>query len=325
MTRRFLMLAASAGFSIFLVVLLFRVQHITVADVVNALAATPPMLLGTVLAMTLANQLAGVARWRAANAWLSPDSPHMTFIAMLEATTWGAFLGQLIPPQFSMSFARWAASRHSSAVGVTLYEGVFDFVILTSGALAALAVLVLGAGSEISLPLFVGGIFAGCISIRWVMSAGCVIARRYSATHLPGRKQAEQLSPALRRASNAPARTLAVLCAWSFVRMTLLALRMVIVAVTLIPGLHWVTVLVGYPIVGLAVSVPFLPAGLGLAEWSWTGLLSLAGATASVAALTAVVFRIINFVALCGITLLATMLGRSSSLMTVKQASARQS
>jgi uncharacterized membrane protein YbhN (UPF0104 family) len=319
-TRRILMLLGSFALAIFLVVLLFKLQHITLGELAVAIGNTPVWLLVTVCALTLGNQLAGVARWRVANAWLSPNSPRMTFVAMLEATTWGAFLGQLVPPQFSMTFARWAAVRHGSVVGVTLYEGLFDFVVLTSGAVAALAVLVLSAGSGNSLLLLLGAILAGCLSVRWAMSIGHAITRRCSAMHLPGKGLAERLSPALERASNAPARTLAVLCVWSFARMMMLALRTALVAAALLPGIHWETVLIGYPAVGLAVSVPFLPGGLGLAEWSWTGLLVLAGATAPTAALTALVFRVLNFVALCATVAVTTLLARSGRVSSGRPA-----
>jgi uncharacterized membrane protein YbhN (UPF0104 family) len=324
-TKRILPAIASAALAIFLVVLLFRVHNITLGDIGDALATTPPWLLAAVFALTFGNQLAGVARWRAATTWLSPATPRMNFAAMLEATTWGAFLGQLIPPQFSMAFARWAVARNGAAVGVTLYEGLFDFVILGSGALAALAVFTLGLGASASLALFLFAILLGCLSVRWVMKIGHVFTARLAATQMPGAGLAARVSAPLERASRAPAGILATLSVWSFARMALLALRTVVIARAFLPGAHWTTVMIGYPVVGLAVSVPFLPGGLGLVEWSWTGLLVLAGAGASAAALAALVFRIINFLAICGVVLVTTAIGRLSRATPPSPAGAPQS
>jgi hypothetical protein len=321
MKRRILLLAGSTGLAVALIALLFRSMRVGLDDLFVTLGTMPGWLLAAVCLLTFANLMAAVARWYTAAAWLSPTAPKIGYLAMLEATAWGAFLGQLIPPQFSMSISRWAAARNGAAVGVTLYEGLFDFVILGSGAVAALAALGFQTTNGASMLLFGLAILLGCISIRWMMAAGCKLAALLAATHLPGARLAAVLAVPLDRASQAPAGTLAALLAWSFFRMVLLSLRTVLIACILLPGIEWGTVAIGYPIVGLAISVPFLPAGLGLVEWTWTGLLVSAGALAPAAAIAAVSIRLVNLAALAIVVLalLPFRMGRSPA-MQVKEA-----
>ncbi len=114
---------------------------------------------------------------------------------------------------------------------------------------------------------------------------------------------AARLSMALHRASKAPAATLLVLSGWSFLRLVLLSVRGFLIAIAFLQNINGVTVLVGYPVIGLTKGLPGLPGGLGLSEWTWTGLLVLAGAAAPAAALTAITIRIVNFAGLVTIML----------------------
>ena len=100
-------------------------------------------------------------------------------------------------------------------------------------------------------------------------------------------------------ASKAPARVLAELTGWSIARMALLAFRLILIAMVFAPGIEVLLVAIGYPIVGLTSAVPILPGGLGLTEWSLTGLLVHAGAKgAAAAALIAIMVRLIVLAAL---------------------------
>ena len=51
------------------------------------------------------------------------------------------------------------------------------------------------------------------------------------------------------------------------------------------------------PVVSLLSLIPLTPANLGIAEWGWTGLLALAGESALFAALFALGFRLLVFIA----------------------------
>lgn len=289
--------------ALFLVASLFQMLGITLADVGRMIEAAPAWIFVAVSAITLANLVIGVARWQTAKAWLSPASPPVAFGTLLEATTWGALLGQVTPPQLSMSVARWVAVRNSASVGVTLYEGLFDLVALGSGAIAGIAILELHLGSSASVALFILASLAGCLSVRKAMSAGHLLCRHFSRGGTRGAILAANLADAFERAGSAPVKTLTILSAWSFARVLLLSVRALLVATAFLDHFNGVTVLIGYSVIGLIKGLPVMPAGLGIAEWTWTGLLVLAGAAAPAAAVTAVAFRVVNLAALAAVML----------------------
>ncbi|MDE2569959.1 MAG: flippase-like domain-containing protein [Sphingomonadales bacterium] len=286
---------------------LFVALGFTPGDVGRALLATPGWLFATVVATTFANQLIGASRWRTAAVWLSPDAARLRFHDMLEATVWGSLLGQLMPMQLSLSLGRlWHAreARGGWVVGTTLYEQMFDLVVLSAGGAGALLVLLLGASPAASLAVALGAVIAGCVAIHQLFAIGHVFARKLGASALPGARHAARLVEPLARARSAPPLTVATLAAWSVARLPVLALRSTVVAIVFAQGADWLTVVIGYPAIGLASAMPILPGGMGVTEWTWTGLLVLAGATASAAGIAAVVMRIVNLVALVLVLLL---------------------
>ena len=303
MTTKPILMALWLMAALSLVALLFRMLGVTPWDVGRMIGATPPWLFVAVFAITLTNLVIGVARWQTAKAWLSPASPPVAFGTLLGATTWGALLGQVTPPQLSMSVARWIAVRNRASVGVTLYEGLFDLVALGSGAIAGIAILELNLGSSVSVVLFILASLAGCLSVRKAMSAGHLLCRHFSRVGSRGMVLAATLADAFERASRAPLKTLMILSAWSFARVMLLSVRALLVATAFLDHFNGVTVLIGYPVIGLIKGLPVLPAGLGIAEWTWTGLLVLAGAAAPAAAITAVALRVVNLAALATVML----------------------
>ncbi len=308
--RTILLLASSFAAAAALVTLLFRLRGLTLQDIVRTLEATPAWLLAVLAALTIANQIVGVERWRAASRWLHPRVPQMDYLAMIETTTWGAFVGQFVPAQLSIAAARWTDARNSAAVASTLYEQVFGLIILTAAAVAALLTLMLRMGGAASFAIFGLAMLGGCLMIRWSLALGASAAGRYAGLHLPGSAAAALLAGPLARASQAPAATLAILCGWSLLRLALLSARTLVIAYAYVSGIDWTVLVIGSPFVGLAVSVPFLPAGLGVTEWTWTGLLVAAAAPARVAALTAIVFRVVNIAILAAVTLAIFVLGR---------------
>ena len=56
--------------------------------------------------------------------------------------------------QLAMTLARWSAVRTRTSVGATLYEQLFDFVILLSGASAAILLLVFRSDPTLAVAAF---------------------------------------------------------------------------------------------------------------------------------------------------------------------------
>lgn len=282
-----------------LVAALIVYSGVDLADIKRATMAVPLWLFVAVLVLTALNQWISVLRWQVANRWFQPEAEPIPAITMFEATTWGALLGQFLPPQISMTSARWIATRKSSSVGVTLYEQLFDLVILGAGGLAALALLASSVSSPIALTLFTAIIAAGCLSIRLMFAFGHHCAARWAKSGLALSTIADRVAGPLVHASKAPAQVLAQLTALTIIRVALLGFRLIVIALLFAPGIDALLVAIGYPIVSLASAVPFLPGGLGLTEWAQTGLLVFAGAqSTALAALAAIMVRLIITAAL---------------------------
>lgn len=282
-----------------LIAALIVYSGVRLADIQRSVLAVPLWLFAAVVILTAANQWISVMRWQVANRWFQPEAERLPAVIMFEATTWGAMLGQFLPPQISMTSARWIATRRNSSVGVTLYEQLFDLVILGAGGLAALALLASSVSSATAFALFAAMIATGCLSIRLMFTIGHHAAARWAKSKLILHALADRMSAPLAHASKAPARVLAELTTLTVFRVALLGLRLIVIALLFAPGLDILLVAIGYPIVSLASAVPFLPGGLGLTEWAQTGLLVFAGTeSAALAALIAIMVRLVVIAAL---------------------------
>ena len=299
MRTRLALAALSLPLAAGLIAALIVYSGVRPEDIGRAIWSVPLWLFAAVIALTAANQWLSVLRWRAANRWFQPDTHSMPAIQMFEATTWGAMIGQFLPPQISMTSARWIATRQSSSVGVTLYEQLFDMVILGAGGMAALALLASSYSGGTALAIFLAIIALGCLSIRLVFALGGHMSARYAQTGFFLHGLAGRLADPLKQASQAPARVLIELCVLTIIRVALLGMRLIVIALLFAPGLDALGIAIGYPIVSLASAVPFLPGGLGLTEWAQTGLLIYAGAeSTALAALIAIMVRLIVVAAL---------------------------
>jgi uncharacterized membrane protein YbhN (UPF0104 family) len=292
--RRILLMVISFAVAMALMVLLFVVQRISIGDLVALLRTTPAWLLFVVLVITVLNQMISVIRWRTLSQWLNPNMPVIGWSRAFKATSWGSFLGQFLPLQLAVTLARWTAVRTGTTVGATLYEGLFDFVILLSGAGAGLLLLVFGLDPKLAFAVFCAAILAGCASIRWLFRLGGGAAARLAKSALPGAQFYARLIDPLDHASRAPASLLSFMVGWSVLRIAILSARIVLVASVFAGAMNWAIVAIGYPVVGIALAVPFVPAGLGVADWSLTGVLLLAGVAAPLAAATAAAIRLLN-------------------------------
>lgn len=303
------------AFALALLAALFVSLGIGLHELGQALLATPAWLFAVAFATTFANQLIGVARWRTATRWLSPEAPRLEFQDMLEATVWGSLYGQILPMQVSLALGRfWRArdARGSWVVGTTLYEQLFDLLVLSVGAACAVVVLAIKVNATTSAILFFAAVAASCLAMRRIFALGCTIADCVANRGGMWAAHASAMIAPLARAKAAPARVLASMSGWSLLRLPVLALRAVAFVMVFAPSADWTVVAIGYPAIGLASAAPMLPAGLGITEWTWIGLLMLAGAAATGAAIAAVVMRVVNLVALLGVLLLVLALRRVS-------------
>ena len=289
---------ASLAAGLLLVAALVVMLDLDGASIIAATKQVSAPVFITAALLTLVNQLIGVARWRLATVWLAPDADMGGYLAMLRSTLAGSLLGQVLPMQAAMPMARWAQTRGGWSVGTTLYEQLFDLVTLIAAAIGAAASLALGFSGWMAVSIFFGVTVLGCAATRPALSVLGMMAGHYQRRNLPAAKLASTFDDGLQRAASAPTQLLAAMSALSLLRLLVLIARATILAVALIPAISAMHVALGYPVVGLIMAIPISPAGLGIAEWTWTGVLMAAGAGASAAGLAAIAFRIINLLAL---------------------------
>jgi len=302
MGRPYAVLLTGSALSAALLVLLGHVFELDFEAIASTLGSVPRPVYLAVAALEFLNLLAGAQKWRVSAGYFQPGAARPSLLESLEATALGSLFGQILPAQVGTAAARAAfgARRNGAgmAVWTTIHEQLFDLVALC--AVGAAAGLAFAARLEPTTAAALGtvAVLAGFVSAQGAFALG---AR--AAAWLPAaspRFQAFPLSaPArtLAQAASAPWRVPAALLALSLVRLALMAGRALIVCAAILPAASLYVVALGFPAVQLLTSVPAAPGGLGIAEWSWTGVLSSAGAPAQQAAEAAIVIRLVALAA----------------------------
>lgn len=292
---RHFLIATLLGFAAALIVALFIITGITIADVLAIIGKTPIEVLIGVILLTLCNQLISVFRWRLLSGWFAPGIAPPGWLGATRSTLRGSFVGQFVPLQLAMPLVRWASHRDTASVNATLYEQLFDFFLLGTAALSAMALLYF----KVDMSLAIIGLAAAVAVTVLTIPAMLQVSARLSAIFVSDEQgSANRAVAILTRASQLPMTELVVLAALSALRLIVLSVRTVIVIAIGASTASLAMVAIGYPIVGLALGVPFLPAGLGVADWSIAGLVLVAGGTVAAGAAAAVAMRVLNIAAL---------------------------
>lgn len=184
---------------------------------------------------------------------------------------WQNWAGQFVPPSLAIILGRSWASRHMpgmnwrAGAGNAFYDQLMEFVLLSSLLPAAVLILYFHESAFIWGPLALAGL-AGASLLIWLLRGW-----------LPKR-----LAPFL-----------ASLLWWSAVRVVLVVVRLVAGAPALGLDIDGALIVAAAPVVALVMVIPLTPGNLGIAEWSWVGVLVYGNADAMSAGLMAVGFRIL--------------------------------
>lgn len=298
-----------------LIWVLFRTLDVTFADIANASLSTPLWLLAAVTGLTFANQIIGTLKWQASARYLATPVATPGFLRLVELTSLGAFFGQFIPVQISTILTRWLLlDRETREAGhvfkASLFEQVFDLVLVLAGSFAAIVVFSSGQPAGMAFVTFLCSVTVILLCFRWTTRLGAVVCGGIARSgYFEG--TASRTSKAFAQASEAPMAIVLVLTSYSLVRLIIVGLRAVLVFLVFAPDTASWLVFVASPGIGLLSALPLTPAGLGVVEWSWSAVLMMGGTVASVAVVAALFLRLINMVALvliiCGLALLQRM------------------
>ncbi len=301
--RRGLGIAASTGVGLCLVWLLFRLLPVTPGEAIVAALSGPLWLYAAVITLTFSNLVVGALKWQVAADYLARPTDRPSLRRMVELTSLGEFFGQVIPVQLSTLLVRWMLmDRETRASGyvarATFFEQTLDLILVLAGSAAAVTVIAFGFGALPALATLAGLVAVSLLALRSCLGA---CARTFAVLARRGywRGMTAPASEGFAHASAAPARVLAALGLYSLLRLILVGLRAAAVFAFFAPMTPSWLVFVASPPVALLTTLPISPAGLGVAEWTWSAVLVHGGTAAAVAAVGALALRLTNIVALC--------------------------
>lgn len=315
--RRWFWLVLWTGVGLLLIAVLLRTLSVSVGDVAASLRETPIWVCFAVVALTFSNKVIGTLKWLTAARYLARPVDGQSFWRLVEMTNLGALFGQLIPVQLSTLLVRWFlldknARASGQVVGATFFEQAFDFVLVLGGTVAAVAVFVLAMTPWGAIGTFVAVVGFTLIALRPLLTVGTrvfQVGQRISVLRAP----LEAAEAGFERAASAPTSLLLTLAGYSLVRLIAVALRAVVVMAAFAPEVASWAVFIVTPGISLLTALPITPAGLGVAEWSWSAILVTGGAPAAGAAIAALNLRLVTFAMMLVIAVLLGALTRMFS------------
>ena len=222
--------------------------------------------------------------------------PGLPLGEAVAATTLGTLAGQLLPIQLVTPAIRaWIARSHGisapRALGTSLLEQVFEVIVLAAMALAGAVGPLLGLSllPSLALSLLMAGGMTGAVrpALQLAHRLAAAVARysqRVFATLASGFSEAARM----------PYRSLLHLTGLSVLRYGLLAGLNVTLLVFLAPTANPLLLLAAFPLVQFLTALPVVPAGLGLVEITWSGILISQGLSPSEAAAAALAVRLVS-------------------------------
>lgn len=302
---RMLMGILMAGAGVGLIYALFRTFGATGADFAEALSRTPWQLYAVTTIILVLNNLVGVLKWRAAIRWLDPAAAMPPMIASFEASIFGALFGLLLLPQVTAAAARWLVlkrngGRGSLAVSTTFYEQVCDIFMLTTAGIAGLVILLFALGPMMGGLLAIAAFAAALMAMGPIFAAGAALFEGIRRLVRPGRiaDGLGTVAEVLRRLAAAPWRPSLTMMSYSALRLVLQIGHGLAITFVFAPTAAPALVAAGVPAAVLAATLPISPSGLGVADWTWCGMLVLAGATPVAAAIATLASRVAYMISL---------------------------
>ena len=294
-----------AGAGLGLIYALFRAFGATGADFMEAWSRAPWQLYPAVTIILVLNTLVGVFKWRAAIRWLDPAAAMPPVSASFEAAVFGSLFGLLLLPQVTSAAARWLVlkrhgGRGSLAVSTTFYDQVCGMFMLATAGSAGLVILVVAPTPLTAGLLAVAAFVTALVAMGPVFAFGALLFSGIRRLIPPGRVAGGlgRFTEVLRRLAAAPWRASLTMMTYSAARLVLQVSHGLVIAFVFAPTAVPMLVAAGVPASVLAGMVPISPSGLGVAEWTGSGMLVLAGATPIAAAISSLASRVAYVISL---------------------------
>ncbi len=301
------------GVGVAIIIALFNFSGLSIARLVATVMAVPLWFYVVLACLQATILLLASVKWQIVLGRFPVGGRVLPLKDALAGTTLGALAGQVLPIQLVTPIVRaWVARPHqisaARAVGTSVFEQVFEIVVLLSMGLVSALVLIAKLGPVLS---GLSALVAGLVVVT-LISPVFHILRKFSiwaSGHLPAiaAEISAAIEKALRQSTAVPKRILFQLTALSFLRyLGMVALNVWTISV-LLPGSDIRLLFLAYPTVLLVMSLPFIPGGLGVVEVTWTGVLIAQGIEPAEAVEIAISLRVISTIAFLAVAPLLIM------------------
>lgn len=267
---------------------------VSIDDLSGAVWNLPPIAYASIAAAQASLILLAAWKWHMLLCATSADPPSFGLRDAVAATTLGTLAGQVLPLQIITPAVRaWAGRKHgipaSYAIGTSVFEQLFEVIVLASMAGAGILASVMGAGAGLALAGFL--LLVLLFSIAPALGLGAAIL---AATGSFGPPLLHRLGEGMRQAQSLPRGLLARLMGLSTLRYGLMVWLNVQILGWLVPGVPLLPLALAFPLVQAVTALPLVTGGLGMTEATWIGVLVASGIAAPEAAEAALALRIIS-------------------------------
>ncbi|MEI4487769.1 lysylphosphatidylglycerol synthase transmembrane domain-containing protein [Frigidibacter sp. MR17.14] len=259
------------------------------ATLLATLSRLPPWAYAPITLLQVTMVCLAAWKWRRMLRDLSGGAYRLPLRSAVAATTLGTLAGQAMPIQIVTPAVRTVWARRSAipvgpALASSLFEQVFDLLALAGLVLTLLLTAGTGAAPAGIAALAIAVSLTLTILIRPLLR----LAGQMAHPVLPG------LSQGMTKAASMPLGGLSAQMAISLLRIAIISVLTVGVLTLLAPGVDPRPLILALPLLQLASAFPLVPAGLGLVEAGWSGLLVAQGIDPGAAVATAVALRIVT-------------------------------
>lgn len=311
--RKILVYLFWTGIGMAIIIALFNVSGLSFVRLGTIVLAVPLWFYIVLACLQTAILLLASVKWQIVLGQLPVGGRVLPLGDALAGTTLGALAGQVLPIQLVTPFVRaWVARPHqisaSRAVGTSVFEQVFEVVVLLSMGLLSTLVLIAKFGPVLSA---LSALVIGLVVVSLITPVFKLLRQfsHWASGHLPAfaAKGSAAFENALHQASAFPQRILFQLTGLSFLRYLGIVVLNVWTISILLPGADTLLLALAYPTVLLVMSLPFIPGGLGIVEVTWIGVLIAQGVDPAEAVEVALSLRVISTIAFLAIAPLLIM------------------
>lgn len=313
---RVLGLVASLALSAALLVGLFVLSGLSLGALLDAVLATDQRLFLLIVVSSAIHLGLSGYKWNLVTKRLTPTvAGRGGFAFHFFYTALGALFGQILPVQLSTVAARIVGLRLHHGVDAmpgartSIYEQVFDLLVPLVLVVPSLLFVLGGLGAAGACATAGLALIALALATAW---CGPRLGRAHAGTG-PDGAGAPAWSARLAAALGAPGsrldrRFLLQLYGLSVLRFANLVVRAILVAYAVGVALSPEDIAAAMPLVQLSFIVSVTPAGIGLTEWTWSGVLVALGAGFALAGAYALMLRLLVFASIVLVSLLALLL-----------------